>query len=222
MRFSLWKFLLWTILVLALPAQRHTALAQGGVREPGGAGTAPKLGGSTGDGAERDQATGSGAGGEGVGGARRAKLVALVPVRDEAHLVESCLRALAGLVHATVVLVPRTPYPYTLNPKLQTLDYSLIPKTLHHATEAGTPPYTFNPEPGGTPDCPLRSIDSHQRGRHRRAVDLTRGQTCEGEHVNATKKPPTLTIRPNRPISHLRFTLTDPPERDGFQGESEI
>jgi len=120
MRLSLWKVLFWTIFFLALPAQRHTALAQGGEREPGG-GTSPKVGGSTGNGAERDQATGSREGGEGVGEGRRAKLVALVPVRDEAHLVESCLRALAGLVHATVVLVPLTPNPYASNLKLQTL-----------------------------------------------------------------------------------------------------
>lgn len=107
MRFSIRGVLLSTVLLLALPAQRHTALAQGGVRAPVGAGTAPQWGGGTGGGAERDRATGSAPGAEGDGGAgggRRAKLVALVPVRDEAHLVESCLRALAGLVHATVVL----------------------------------------------------------------------------------------------------------------------
>ena len=34
--------------------------------------------------------------------------------------------------------------------------------------------------------------------------------------------PRTLTVRPNRPISHLRFTLTDPPKRAGRQCESEI
>ena len=32
--------------------------------------------------------------------------------------------------------------------------------------------------------------------------------------------PPTRPIRPNRQISDLRFTLTDPPKRDGCQGES--
>ena len=34
-------------------------------------------------------------------------------------------------------------------------------------------------------------------------------------------KSPTLTTTPNRPISDLRFTLTDPPQKHGSQGESE-
>ena len=41
---------------------------------------------------------------EGKLGGTFVKIVALVPVRDEAHLLPSCLRSLAPLVHATVVL----------------------------------------------------------------------------------------------------------------------
>jgi hypothetical protein len=53
--------------------------------------------------ANENSVGGEGAGGVGEGGFK--KLVALVPVRDEAHLLESCLQALAHLVHAIVVMV---------------------------------------------------------------------------------------------------------------------